>query len=59
MSRLPDRNRILPDVLLDGGAVRAAADVVERLSVLDPVFLAQGPAAGEDELAESLGSSVG
>src|SRR5262249_39408468 len=51
-SGLLDWNGVLLDVFFRGRAARAAPDVVERLRVLDAVVLAQGTAAGEDELPD-------
>src|SRR5438552_224225 len=49
---LPERNGIFADVFFNGFGARPAADVVERLRILDAVFLAQGTAAVEDEFSD-------
>src|SRR5581483_5070598 len=46
-------HRVLLDVFRPRRGA-AAADVVERLGILDAVALAQHPAAGEDELADVI-----
>ncbi len=51
---LLERDGIFLDVFFDGGAARAAADMVERLGILDAMFLPQGAMTGQDELLDVI-----